>query len=956
MNEQDKLKEYEFKLSAQLEDGWKLEKFYVSPVGVGLYLKRNDDCCRLAREPLFDLLFTIREIAWQADLLMPLVVCLGEHGADLPNIKSWRRQQESHRANFLLLPVQENNRSTELLKALLVPDPSDITSFIPPKALTLHQFWDQLEQSNRLDPALIDILSGWKNIEEPIGQTPKTTWLFWQKAWDEMLYRWDRFKVFDGASGQKTASDERSEKIPLKPPDKIYTRIKAASIENFKGISRLEKIDLDADIILVTGANGNGKSSFVEALSLALTGHHPSWASGKKVDHFFFYGQETFHITLDMVPSGVSDGNQQPLETIKVEGNKDGRSFTRIPALNVLRGEAAETGAEAGNRIFIPADEELNFRMTTYLPDFVRLLFDEAIEEERKKQGQDGETGEDDESTCLKLNDKTNLLRQFFPALSPSIEALCRVVERRLGEYGNVRDSLARDIKDLEGKASHRQQWQDLVQQVEERIRKLPHPPARKYEIDSRWRSKTEIAVPETVELLKTERSSLGNLFSGKIESWKKLDEFMETHGKSYGQEETVQEREDLEKEIRDLRMRVEDLQEQIELAESGVSESIEKLRDVLFLLSDSKEREQFFEMLGHGILAQESKEGIPGQPDLVRECKLVDPDKAGIFAKMLETLLEQRGGRLDELKEQKEKAERGLDEKQKRLRSLDDAVKMPREFEELVQFLRQEDSKNLLEEMAKFEADAQNYEKIKTEHDVLEKRKAYLEQLSQIIKDHRKKILQDTDSKDTGSSFREVFEKTINNVLRRFALADGIEEIILDSEFRITAKDEKNKGETGKNSRRTLECFSAGQKAQLATAWLVASREVIMGAGKEDLYFPHRILIMDDPSTTFDTTNLLSQAILWRQLAYNPDPAHRYQVFIVSHHEEFSSRLLDLLCPPEGEGYAMKLLRFTNWTQDDGAAIEQFDVQVAAKDLQKAGENFSYGLECFRDLVCTRH
>ncbi|HFQ90729.1 MAG TPA: hypothetical protein ENK27_11710 [Desulfobulbus sp.] len=128
------------------------------------------------------------------------------------------------------------------------------------------------------------------------------------------------------------------------------------------------------------------------------------------------------------------------------------------------------------------------------------------------------------------------------------------------------------------------------------------------------------------------------------------------------------------------------------------------------------------------------------------------------------------------------------------------------------------------------------------------------------------------------------------------------------------------------------------------------------MGTGKEDLYFPHRILIMDDPSTTFDTTNLLSQAILWRQLAYNPDPAHRYQVFIVSHHEEFSSRLLDLLCPPEGEGYAMKLLRFTNWTQEDGAEIEAFDVQVAAKDLKKAGEDFSYGLECFRDLVCTRH
>jgi len=175
----------------------------------------------------------------------------------------------------------------------------------------------------------------------------------------------------------------------------------------------------------------------------------------------------------------------------------------------------------------------------------------------------------------------------------------------------------------------------------------------------------------------------------------------------------------------------------------------------------------------------------------------------------------------------------------------------------------------------------------------------------------------------------RKTFNDAINNVLKRFVMTEGLQQVnIIASDddnnrrfYEIEALENDHVG----HSKRKREHFSEGQKAQIATAWMITQRELAHAASNY-ICFPHRIIILDDPSATFDMTNLHSQAILLRQLAYHPDPEKRYQLFIVSHHEGFTSKLLDLLCPPEG--CSMKLLRFKNWTPKEGPEVELFEVE----------------------------
>ncbi|MGB9498114.1 MAG: AAA family ATPase, partial [Dissulfuribacterales bacterium] len=53
----------------------------------------------------------------------------------------------------------------------------------------------------------------------------------------------------------------------------VITRIISLSIKNFRGFPGEHKIDTNADLVLLSGPNGYGKTSFMEALLLLLTGY-----------------------------------------------------------------------------------------------------------------------------------------------------------------------------------------------------------------------------------------------------------------------------------------------------------------------------------------------------------------------------------------------------------------------------------------------------------------------------------------------------------------------------------------------------------------------------------------------------------------------------------------------------------------------------------------------------------
>lgn len=157
------------------------------------------------------------------------------------------------------------------------------------------------------------------------------------------------------------------------------------------------------------------------------------------------------------------------------------------------------------------------------------------------------------------------------------------------------------------------------------------------------------------------------------------------------------------------------------------------------------------------------------------------------------------------------------------------------------------------------------------------------------------------------------------NWVLRRFAAVPGLVPLWLEDYdetiderarrgYRIRAKDG-----------RVLAHLSTGQRAQFAVALMVAqNREASDTLG-------HHVLLLDDVTTAYDLSNLSREALLWRQLAYGAEPPFKRQIFISSHHEDMTNHLLELLVPPEGN--SMRLLRFGAWTQESGPNIEAFKV-----------------------------
>lgn len=125
----------------------------------------------------------------------------------------------------------------------------------------------------------------------------------------------------------------------------------------------------------------------------------------------------------------------------------------------------------------------------------------------------------------------------------------------------------------------------------------------------------------------------------------------------------------------------------------------------------------------------------------------------------------------------------------------------------------------------------------------------------------------------------------------------------------------------------RGVEHFSSGQRAQMASAVLVGQKRVALAQSR--FQFPNRILILDDPSTSSDLTNLVRTAVLVRQLAYHPVKEQRLQIFLSSHHDGLSHRLIDLLVPPKDA--TMRVLQLGEWHKDTGPSIESIEVEPSA-------------------------
>jgi len=179
-----------------------------------------------------------------------------------------------------------------------------------------------------------------------------------------------------------------------------------------------------------------------------------------------------------------------------------------------------------------------------------------------------------------------------------------------------------------------------------------------------------------------------------------------------------------------------------------------------------------------------------------------------------------------------------------------------------------------------------------------------------------------------------EELQKIVNYVFNRFCLVEGI----IPVRFEIKkVKKPQTEGflQVYSSDGRPLSAFSTGQKAQLGLSMLLGFNYCF------NRYIGHSVIALDDVTTAFDMSQLPRTAALIRQIAYATDDVSlRRQVFIVSHHEDLTNRFLDFLIPPEGK--KMLILNFINWSPEKGPLIEQREVIPALKASEENRKSLS--------------
>jgi energy-coupling factor transporter ATP-binding protein EcfA2/signal transduction histidine kinase len=120
---------------------------------------------------------------------------------------------------------------------------------------------------------------------------------------------------------------------------------------------------------------------------------------------------------------------------------------------------------------------------------------------------------------------------------------------------------------------------------------------------------------------------------------------------------------------------------------------------------------------------------------------------------------------------------------------------------------------------------------------------------------------------------------------------------------------------------------LSTGQKSQLAICWTINLNLAISDQ------LGHRVVGFDDFTTSLDMNQLIPAAVLLRKLAYaDASDSWKRQVIVTSHHEDLTNRLLDFLLPPQGK--SMKVVQFEDWLPESGPLLKCYNV-----DMDKVNE-----------------
>lgn len=752
---------------------------------------------------------------------------------------------------------------------------------------------------------------------------------------------------FFGEAGEQQAKKE------------IY-RVKSLWVESFRGIPSLERnLNTDADVVLITGPNGFGKTSIIDALCLLLTGYYyperrplvTTFKDKQKRDYALIKADVDFNndekdagkikviiknedgavpeITGFVWPTGIPGEimarygfyYQDLLDRLFDEGGADVtlRDFLVLPPKEIRDAQkaierASKTTLDKEKNLFVlqgvPSEEEIKSRRSQAVK-----IFSEA---------------------WVKLSPIAGSLGITFPQRSESWLFVIRSGNLRSGWQGELRN-LANElletlsIKDIELLSENTEPLYSL-QRIEMLLQNI------RLSIASKLENKKKLLVlvnsfPENIvipeeETLEQEEQEL-NKYKGNIESLSKefkVLERLERHFqnpngpgllealmaiKECGREwlnPPVDELKSLEPPSVILRWLKHTL-ESFYVEEKGLDEYLAEWQEKI-RVRRVQMREMISEKEKHYRTKSNSFEIVKRIYGLATESVEIK------FA--LAEVRQKNGGLITRdllvafLRDETSEKNIFLDEPEKILDSVREAV---------LKWVEVEKSERQREETLR---KTQGFDKAKASMDsVREALRSESQKRTSLIE----KVLELPERE------KDRFAQLINKVFISFRAVEGLLPFSLVQGRRGSGKTQMNTWNISTGDGRSFGSLSTGQKAQLGLSLLI-SLNFALGQ-----LIPYKIIALDDTTTALDMAQLPRVAALLRQVAYGPssnDLSSRRQLFVVSHHEDLTHRLIDFLIPPEGR--SMHILNIIDWSPEKGPKIEQMKVEPAssAKEITK--------------------
>jgi len=846
-----------------------------------------------------------------------------DSGNDVPcrirKVRGWAGDQDWHRGEFLLFVETDENDYLRRCGDLLAPAPATWSRAEPPKPRSakavLHDAMEAASASEDPNPGDTaenqDPLELLRRLQKAVdtdaaSATPNPLvqglceWL--NEKLRPLALSIDEPDTSAGESGEK----QDVEHAPIALPGTIV-RVKTLRVMNFRGFASQDgkafELDLDADLVLLSGPNGLGKTSLIEALDLLLTGHHQF----PRDPHCLFHGNATDFRLEAEVRFAPDDGNATAHEqtgTVACRGRRrkerDGK-WTVSPFEWSVNSERGSTIVRPLTREFqerFGEDEltsrtarqtaELLSRRTVVYPDRLDELFDETTH---------GVT-----------------LRDYLDPLPPWVAEFLQTVNSE--RHDSVRSQLDTLMK----------------RTAEERSMPDPEGP----------RKKVEAALDALRPLYGDELATVGEWPpfppSGDEED---LSGFVEALSARRGESAASDE-------LPDVLHRVLDALRREEIRRSEATASDDAGREMV------EDIERKLEQCNAELAVIDSK-----YPQLDQEATAFDAGEQPDLLAILETLRD-HAARWAGAKQRQQDAQalRMVLAELRRVRS-EDAAKCAQELGVYLYPRRQaladrsrlrEDRDRLLverrravgsERAARLVAMRGRLEDVATavgrawqdQRDVrertlrAERAQDRLDSLHSLDAILRKAVGSIETAVRVSEPIRKEVQTLANSILSRVAPAGGPLRVKVEA-----GNDESSSAERRGARRRFViktedgrdqVVLSFGQRTQVGVAMAIAENRML------ETQLGHRVFLMDDLSATYDLANLSRDAVFWRQMAYGsgvPVESVSRQVFLSSHHEDLSNRLLDVMPPVAGR--RMLLYRFRAWKKGTGPDFEVYDVE----------------------------